>query len=247
MDELMKRGGKAKTMKQKQKQSVVIKNVINIGERKKKMNKRQKRARKQPPQQSQPFIPMAIQQSYPSQRLFQPQQQIYRGVVMTSADANEAGNNVSAPVDASQKISDGKVKAEVNNQLSNNPFSRLLTGLENPFIKKKLDFGDLKTPAPEPKKERKVRSDYGKKRKRILPPYSQPLEEKILDEDMLEVIDEKKSNDTSDKVKQKANELVDIINTSGERNQQYLNEKILEAKNKKFGSSSRALQDDEDM
>ena len=45
MDAMMKRGGRAKTMKQKQKQSVVIKNVINIGE-KKRMRPRQRRARK---------------------------------------------------------------------------------------------------------------------------------------------------------------------------------------------------------
>lgn len=125
MDEMMKRGGKArKTIKQKQKQSVVIKNVINIGERKKRMNKRQKRARTQPQQQqAQPSIP---QGQYPLQRLFQPPQQIYRSVSMSSANASEASNNTSKVVDATEKISQGKVVAEINNVLDKKPYERLL-------------------------------------------------------------------------------------------------------------------------
>lgn len=237
MDELMKRGGKAKrsvkskTIKQKQKQSVVIKNVINIGERKKKMNKRQKRARTQP-QQQQPFIPQA---QYPLQRLFQPQQQIYRSVSMSSANASEANNNVSKVVDATQKISDGKVVAEIDNKLEKAPFTRLLEGLDNPFLKKKLVFDDVKSPMSEPKKERKARSDYGVKkgkRRRILPEYNQVMEEKMIDKNILDVIQEKRSSISEEYVKQKADELMATIHTTGERNQQYLNDKILEAKNK---------------
>ena len=131
----MKRGGKAKKtikQKQKQKQSVVIKNVININERKKKMNKRQKRATTQPQQQQQqqPLIP---QGQYPLQRLFQPQQQVYRSVSMSSANASEANNNVSKVVDSTQKISEGKVNAVINNELERKPYMRILNGLNVPF------------------------------------------------------------------------------------------------------------------
>lgn len=138
--DLMKRGGKTMKQKQKQKQSVVIKNVINIGERKKKMNKRQKRARKQPPQQQQPFIPQA---QYPLQRLFQPQQQNYRSVEMSSANASEANNNTSNVVDATQKISSGKVKAEIDNKLEMKPYRRLLDELNGISIEQRNKFLEL--------------------------------------------------------------------------------------------------------
>ena len=142
MDVMMKRGGKArKTMKQKQKQSVVIKNVINIGERKKKMNKRQKRARTQPQQQqAQPFIP---QGQYPLQRLFQPQQQTYRSVSMSSANASEASNNASKVVDATQQISEGKLVAEIDNKLENKPYRRLLDELNGVSMEQKQKLRDL--------------------------------------------------------------------------------------------------------
>lgn len=236
--EALKRGGRMK-QKQKQKQSVVIKNVINIGkgERKKKA-KRRAGTRRIQPQAMQPFIPAG--QQFPLQKLFQPQQQVYRSVVMGSSTANEAVNNVSKVVDESQKISEGKVNASIENELEKNSLKRLLDGLDNPFVKKKLSF---ETPMPQPKKERKVRSDSGVKRKRILPPYGQAMEEKMIEENILNTIQEKRSNESNDEVKQKADELMDIINTTGERNQKYLNEKILEAKNK----YNKLKEDDEDM
>lgn len=150
----MKRGGRArKTMKQKQKQkqSVVIKNVINIGERKR-MNRRQKRARK-PTQQAQPSIP---QGQYPLQRLFQPQQQVYRSVQMSSANASEANNNTSNVVDATQKITEGKVNAEIDNKLELNPYRRLLDELnglsieqKNKFLELESDDEERKSPVPD--------------------------------------------------------------------------------------------------
>lgn len=146
MDELMKRGGRTQKQKQKQKQSVVIKNVINIGERKKKMNKRQKRARTQQQakqtqqQQAQPFIPQA---QYPLQRLFQPQQQIYRSVSMSSANASEANNNTSKVIDATQKISSGKVNAEIDNNLEDKPYRRLLDELNGVSMEQQQKLRDL--------------------------------------------------------------------------------------------------------
>jgi hypothetical protein len=134
MDELMKRGGKAKkTMKQKQKQSVVIKNVINIGERKKKMNKRQKRARKQPQDGRQStgggggiggaFNPVGVQ--FPYQKLFQAPPNQYRSLTMSSANANEASNNTSDIVDATQKIVYGKIKSDLDDALTFNAYKRI--------------------------------------------------------------------------------------------------------------------------
>jgi len=181
MEEMMKRGGKArKTMKQKQKQSVVIKNVINIGERKKKMNKRQKRARTQP-QQQQPFIPQA---QYPLQRLFQPQQQTYRSVSMSSANASEASNNASKVVDAQQQISDGKLVAEIDNQLENKPYRRLLDELNGVSMEQKQKLRDLSNDdeeqkMPEQKTPFRVKKDiYANMPPLELSPFS-PFSQKI--------------------------------------------------------------------
>lgn len=126
--EALKRGGR---MKQKQKQSVVIKNVINIGkgERKKKAKRRAGTRRKQPQaMQPQPFIPAG--QPFPLQRLFQPQQQVYRSVVMGSSTANEAVNNASPVVERTQQIQEGKVKAELENKLEKSTYKNLLDELD---------------------------------------------------------------------------------------------------------------------
>lgn len=138
-EELMKNGGKArKTMKQKQKQSVVIKNVINIGERKKRMNKRQKRARKQPQDGRQPtagglgagaFNPIGVQ--FPYQKLFQPQPNNVRSLTMSSANANETSINVSKVADEVQSIVYGKLKNDLNDALTFQAFSRLQERRQN--------------------------------------------------------------------------------------------------------------------
>lgn len=139
MDEMMKRGGKArKTMKQKQ--SVVIKNVINIGEIKKKMNKRQKRARKQPQDGRKPtggggivgagaFNPIGVQ--FPYQKLFQPQPNNLRSLTMSSANSNEASINVSKVADEVQNIVYGKLKNDLNDALTFQAFSRLQERRQN--------------------------------------------------------------------------------------------------------------------
>ena len=119
-------------MKQKQKQSVVIKNVINIGERKR-MRPRQRRARTQPKDGRQAtggggmmggaFNPIGVQ--FPYQKLFQPQPNNLRSLTMSSANSNEASNNVSALIDKSQQISEGRIRSYINNALSFNAFKRL--------------------------------------------------------------------------------------------------------------------------
>jgi hypothetical protein len=150
---MMKKGGRSKSMKQKQKQkqSIVIKNVINVNERKKRMNKRQRRARTQPTQ-APTQLPTGGQ--YPLQKLFQPQQSVYRSVVMTSANANEASNNVSNVVDATQKISDGKLNALIDNKLESKPYARLLDEINNTPIKREekdeeKKYEDIPPPALE--------------------------------------------------------------------------------------------------
>ena len=132
MDAMMKRGGKArKTMKQKQ--SVVIKNVINIGE-KKRMRPRQRRARKQPQDGRQAtggggivgagaFNPIGVQ--FPYQKLFQPPPNEYRSLTMSSANANEASINVSKVADDVQSIVYGKLKNDLNDALTFQAFRRL--------------------------------------------------------------------------------------------------------------------------
>jgi hypothetical protein len=133
--DVMKRGGKArKTMKQKQKQSIVIKNTINIGE-KKRMRPRQRRARTQPKDGRQAtggggglgagaFNPIGVQ--FPYQKLFQAPPNEVRSLTMSSANSNEASNNVSALIDKSQQISEGRIRSYINNALQFNAVKRMV-------------------------------------------------------------------------------------------------------------------------
>jgi len=133
------------------------------------MTQRQKRATTQPQQQqAQPFIP---QGQYPLQRLFQPQQQTYRSVQMSSANASEASNNTSKVVDATQKINEGKLVAEIDNNLEKKPYMRLLNGINVPFNPVKNQqpsppsfaeaIGDIEYKTQEEKDEiERIRIDY---------------------------------------------------------------------------------------
>jgi hypothetical protein len=175
MDAMMKRGGKSKSRKtMKQKQSVVIKNVINIGE-KKRMRPRQRRARKQPQDGRQPtgggggaggralLNPVGVQ--FPYQNLFQPQPNNVRSLTMSSANSNEANNNVSALIDKSQQITEGKLLSYINNALSFNAVKRMVESeatkepfsINQPFIQEvedELDYEEYeKEQMPVIKKE----------------------------------------------------------------------------------------------
>lgn len=211
----MKRGGKArKTMKQKQKQSVVIKNVINIGE-KKRMRPRQRRARKQPQDGRQAtggggivgagaFNPIGVQ--FPYQKLFQPQPNNLRSLTMSSANSNEASNNVSALIDKAQQITEGKVLSYINNALEFNAIKRMVDSERTPFsinqpfieeIEDELDYEEYeeevmpkikKEPAFKEKKidrtpidltldeENEIRDDLG------IPPLEKQKEEVVVED-----------------------------------------------------------------
>lgn len=138
--EALKRGGRIK-QKQKQKQSVVIKNVINIGKAERKRKSKRRRGTQKAPQAMQPFIPAG--QQFPLQRLFQPQQQVYRSVVMGSSNAGEANNNVSPVIERTQQIQEGRVKAELENKLEAKPYRRLLNELNGVSDTQMKRFQDL--------------------------------------------------------------------------------------------------------
>ena len=125
-------------MKQKQKQSVVIKNVININERKPKpMNRRQKRARKQPVRDGRvptgggavsggnTYLGPGAAGQYPMSRLFQVQSNEPRSLTMSSANANETSINVSKVANEVQSIVYGKIKNDLNDALTFQAFRRL--------------------------------------------------------------------------------------------------------------------------
>lgn len=180
----MKRGGKAKkTIKQKQ--SVVIKNVINIGERKR-MNKRQKRARKPAMKDGRQatgggggmsgagalFNPVGVQ--FPYQKLFQVPPNQVRSLTMSSANSNEASNNVSALIDKSQQISEGRIKSYINNALEFNAIKRMVDSeavkqpfsINQPFIEEvesELDYEEY-----EEEKEPRIKKEPAFPKKRVL-------------------------------------------------------------------------------
>lgn len=202
--EAYKRGGKAKkTMKQKQKQSVVIKNVINIGERKPKpMNRRQKRARKQQVRDGRvPTGGGAVSggntylgpgAQYPMSRLFQVQSNEPRSLTMTSADANEKVNNVSALIDKAQQITEGKLIALMRNELELDSYKRQRDAITTkPFIEEYVDEEDEEQPQmeappqiepPKQKEEEVVVEDVVEEKKEQLLPDVEQQRETIVKE-----------------------------------------------------------------
>lgn len=113
---LMKKGGKIR-QKQKQRQSVNIKNIITIDKKtptRRKGKPAQKRQSTSPPQQQ--FQAPGVQ--YPFINLLRPQSNEPRGVTLTGATAGEANNNVMATVRKTQEITEGKLNARIDDMQS---------------------------------------------------------------------------------------------------------------------------------
>jgi hypothetical protein len=79
------------------------------------------------------FNPIGVQ--YPYQHLFKPQPNNLRSLTISSADANEASNNVSALVDKSQQITEGKLLSYIKNALSSVSNQRIVESeaIKQPF------------------------------------------------------------------------------------------------------------------
>jgi len=129
---LMKKGGKIR-QKQKQRQSVNIKNIITIDKKtptRRKGKPAQKRQSTSPPQQQ--FQAPGVQ--YPFINLLRPQSNEPRGVTLTGATAGEANNNVMATVRKTQEITEGKLNARIDDMQSKlvgdfNKLSHVVVGI----------------------------------------------------------------------------------------------------------------------
>ena len=132
-DMLMKKGGKIR-QKQKQKQTVNIKNIITI-DKKTPTRRKGKTAPKRQPQQTPPqtqYLGTGVQ--YPFINLLRPQSNDTRGVSVTSATAGEANNNVMATIRKTQEITEGKLNARIDDMTSTisghlNTLGRVVLGI----------------------------------------------------------------------------------------------------------------------
>lgn len=114
--EALKRGGRMK-----QKQSVVIKNVINIGKGERRRRRRRVATKKAPQQSARSIgggLPSYSGVQFPYQKLFQPQSSEPRSLTVSSSNAGELNNNVNALIDKSQQITEGRIKNYINNALA---------------------------------------------------------------------------------------------------------------------------------
>ena len=130
---LMKKGGKIK-QKQKQKQTVNIKNIITI-DKKTPTRRKGKTAPKRQPQQTPPqtqYLGTGVQ--YPFINLLRPQSNDTRGVALTGATSAEANNNVMATIRKTQEITEGKLNARIDDMTSTiagdlNTLGRVVLGI----------------------------------------------------------------------------------------------------------------------
>jgi len=158
---LMKKGGKIR-QKQKQRQSVNIKNIITIDKRtptRKKGKPAQKRQSTSPPQQQ--FQAPGVQ--YPFINLLRPQSNEPRGVSLTGATAGEANNNVMATIKKTQEITEGKLNTRIDDMQSKlvsdfNQLSHVVVGIHqflSGYDKDTTQQKQKPKPLEEPQEEQK--------------------------------------------------------------------------------------------
>lgn len=185
--EALKRGGKMK-----QKQSVVIKNVINIGKGERRQKRRRRVATKKAPQQAGGGIGGGmggyIGFQFPYQKLFQPQSSEPRSLTVSSANAGELNNNVSALIDKSQQITEGRIKNYINNALAFKAYNDELSivsripnraTIEEIEDEKKVEEEEIRSDLgiEKQKEEEEIKSDLGIQKEK---------EEAVVVEDVME-------------------------------------------------------------